>query len=141
MSHKRTDIRNALKAMLLGTGPAYATDAEDRVYTNRAYNIQSAKLPVILIHDESETATQRTNGPANYLRKLILKVECLVTASTDYDSDLDDLCKQVEDLISADRSISGTCSASLYQGTELKFDTGSKPIGQAILTYEITYLP
>lgn len=135
MAHIRTDIRNALKAKLL-----FVTNAEDRVYVNRAYDIEKAKLPAIHIYDESETISDRVLNVQRLIRKVTMKIDLLVTNSSDVDTDLDDLSKQVEDIISADRRISNTCSASFYVGMETSFDRGEKTVGRATLTYEITYL-
>lgn len=115
-----------------------ATAAGVRVYANRVHNKQVN--PCILIYDEQESATPRNIGAAQYIRKLTMKIECTVETNTNYDTVLDDLTKQVEDLIVADRSISGTATSSLYISTELKFEPSEKTVGQAILTYEITYI-
>lgn len=135
MAHKRTDIRNALKAMLTDT-----TDAQDKVYVNRPYNIDKAKLPAIHIYDESETIGTRDIGAARFLRKITTKIDLLVTGSTQVDTDLDDLAKQVEDIINADRRLQATCSSAIYQGIDTTFEVGEKSVGKATLTYEITYL-
>jgi hypothetical protein len=140
MSHKRTDIRNALKTILLGTAPSYATDAEDRVYTNRTYNVQKSKLPAIIIHDETEIAIYLDMRTARLNRKVTMNVTALVTASSDYDTELDDLCKQVEDTINSNRFLNGTCIGTLLQKTDFLFEAGEKTIGQATLTYEIQYI-
>jgi hypothetical protein len=135
MAHQRTTIRNALKAMLLNN-----TYADNRVYANRAFNIDKAKLPAIHIYDESEAISDRVLNAQRLLRKITMKIDLRVTSSSTSDTDLDDLSKQVEDIISADRRLSGTCSSSIYQGMETSFEIGEKTIGRATLTYEITYL-
>lgn len=139
MSHQRTNIRNALVTLLTGTGPTYATDADTRVYANRTHNLNV--LPAIVVYDEQETATPRDLRGTQYIRTVNTKIEITVEANTSYESALDTICKQVEDLISADRSITGTASTSVYINTELIFDgSGEKTIGKATLHYEIKYL-
>lgn len=139
MAHKRTDIRTALVSLLKGTAPGYATDADQRVFANRTHNLN--QLPAIVIYDEQETASPRDLRSTQYIRTINTKIEITVEATTSYDSALDDICKQVEDLISADRSITGTASTSVYINTELIFDgSGEKPVGKATLHYEIKYL-
>ncbi len=140
MSHQRTTIRNALLAILKGTTPTWATAASDNVYTNRVHNLNNTKLPAILINDGSETASPRDLRSALYIRKLTMKIEIKVEATSGYDEDLDDIAKQIEDLISSDRTLSGTASTCQYIGMEPSFDAGEKVIGILTLTYEIQYI-
>ena len=135
MAHQRTTIRNALKAMLTGT-----TAAGTSVYANRAFNLDKAKLPTIHIYNDPETISDRTMGNQRLLCKSIIKIDLTVANSSNVDTVLDDLCKEVEDIIKEDRRLQGTCSASQYTGMEPQFDPAEKTIGRATLTYEITYL-
>jgi hypothetical protein len=137
MAHQRSNIRSALKTMLIGVDP-YNTDAQDRVFTHRTFN--KKQLPAIVIYDEQETAIPRDIQGRQSIRKLTCKIEVTIEGTTDYDIALDDLVKQVEDIISANRSLNGTATSSTYTNTELQFEQGEKTIGQAVLTYEITYI-
>jgi hypothetical protein len=141
MSHKRTEIRNALVALLTGTAPTYATDCDDRIYANRSVNLAQSKLPAIRIFDESESAVPLDQNGSRFIRTLNTRIEIIVQGTSGIDTDLDDIAKQVEDLISANRSISGHATAAIYTSTELQFDSsGQNPIGLAVLNYQIKYL-
>ena len=138
--HKRTSIRNALVALLTGTGPSYATSAGAKVYSNRAKKTNG--LPNIKIHDEQETAQPRDIRSSNYIKKITMNIEITVAGREDYDTTLDNLAQQVEDLMASDRTLGGTASGVIYTGTDLNFEDGGDDgtTGKATLTYEITYL-
>lgn len=138
MSHQRTTIRNALKDLLLGTAPTYATSAGARVFTNRTYNKKT--LPAIVIYHEEESAIPRDIRSKQYIRAINFKIEITLEGSSDYDSDLDDICKEVENIMVENNNISGTATSSSYLNTELKFEQGEKTLAQATLIYEIKYI-
>ena len=141
MSHKRTLIRNALVSKLIGTAPTYATDAEDRVYPNRTQSLSKSKLPAIKVFDESESASDTALNISRYLRTIETRIEIYVEQNSNLDTALDDIAKQVEDLITADRTISGTASGATYVSTQLEFDdSGDKKVGVATLNFQIKYL-
>lgn len=140
MAHKRTEIRDALVAMLTGTGPTYATAADARVYANRVHGQFTNKLPSINIVDGQESATPRDIRSTQYVRTWTVQIELRIEDSSGYDTTLDDLAKEVEDLISANRTISGKATSSKYTGTEPSFEQAEKTIGKSVLTYEITYV-
>jgi hypothetical protein len=138
MSHKRTDIRKALVQILTGS-----TDAGNRVYSNRTTPWASSKLPAINVVTGSEEATPRDIRASTYIRKVTFNIEIHSTVDSDVDDALDDLAADVEAAIDADRTLMGTANAgSIYKGTEILIDDtgGEKPIGKAILTYEIQYI-
>ena len=116
------------------------TNAGTKVYSNRTNKLWESNLPSIVIEDVQETASPRDSSAKQYIRKLSTKIEINVSGKTNYDVTLDDIAKQVEDIISANRSISGTAMTCLYLTTELNFAAADLTIGQAILTYEIHYI-
>jgi hypothetical protein len=141
MSNNRTNIRNALVALLTGTAPSYTTLCEDRIYPNRSHNIAKAKLPAMRIFDESESGSPADLSSKRYRRKISTRIEILVESSTNLDSTLDTIAGQVEDIIAADRSLNGTALAATYISTELQFDSsGEKKLGLAVLNFQIDYL-
>lgn len=139
MSHQRTLIRNKIKDLLKGTSPSYNTSADDRVYTNRT-NIKKV-LPQINIYDETESAISRDISRINYIKTLLVKIDITVEANTDYDVLLDDVCKEVEDILKINPQLGGLSHSCIYLGTEMNHEAGGeKPISQAILSFEIKYL-
>jgi hypothetical protein len=135
VSHKRTLILSAVETMLLNN-----TVADDRIYKNRAFNIQVDKLPAISLDVQSENAQPRDIRTSIYIRKLLIKIIATISSSDDYNTELDDFCLQIETLFNSNRNISGTATGCVYQGTELSFEPGTKTLAEATLTYEITYL-
>lgn len=136
MSHKRTEIRQALVALLLNN-----TGATDRVFSNRVRAYDSKKFPAIAVFDESEAATVRDMAGRNYLRKLLTKIEVVTEGKGNYDEIIDNLALEIETIVSANPKISGKAQGVIYQGTELTFEqSGAGIICAATLTYEITYL-
>ena len=53
-----------------------------------------------------------------------MKIEIHVAASTGYDASLDNIAKQVEDLMASDRTLGGNASGIIYTGTDLTFEGG-----------------
>jgi hypothetical protein len=134
MAHQRSNIRTALKTMLIAAN----TDVVDRVYTNRVNNLKG--LPSIIISDEGETAVPRDIAATQYIRTLQLEIEITVSGTTEYDVEMDRIAKQIEDVLSSNRSITGTAISSFLINTDMKFGLGEKPIAQASLHYEIKYI-
>jgi hypothetical protein len=140
MAHQRTTIREALISRLTGTAPNYATVAGARIYSNRPYNLGQPKLPAIIVRDDEETAVPRDMRLSPYIRTWKVRIELHLDGTTDYDTDLDDFAKQVEDLMAQDRTMGGTAVAVKYSSNEPSFEQGDKVIAKAILTYEFTYI-
>lgn len=140
-THQRTNIRNALQALIKGTSPTYNTAAGANVFTSRLQNLATTNLPAIRITFEDETATARDLRASVYNRTIPVKIEAIVQATANLDDTADSICYDVEALLGANRSITGTASSSLYTGTNIEFNgEGEKPIAIFTLNYEITYL-
>lgn len=141
MSHQRTIIRNALKSLLTGTGPAYATDADEDVFVNYLESLDEADLPAIIIRDGPETVVPRDARHTSFIRTWEVKIELTVQANAGFDEALDDLAKQVEDLIKGNSSITATATGAIYTGCEAVYDeNGQKIIGKLSLLYKIQYI-
>lgn len=141
MAHQRTTIRNALKSLLTGTSPTYATNAREDVFTNYMEQLQESDLPAIVIRDGPETVVPRDQRHTSFIRNWEVKIELTVQANTGYDGALDDLAKQVEDLIKQNSSITATATGAIYTGCEAVYDeTGQKVIGKLSLLYKIQYI-
>lgn len=145
--HNRSEIRAALVALLKGEdltdplNPVYATTALDKIYSNRAYNIQAEDCPVIIIRDGSESAVPRDMRSTVYHRTWTVKIEVKVESST-AETDLDEILEQIETTMNSDRKLSGKASSVIYLGIdEPEFDaSGSVTIGKTAINYEIKYL-
>jgi hypothetical protein len=135
VAHKRTAIREAVVTLLSGK-----TDAGANVFANRTQNIPANQLPAIIVFCESETAIPRGGNIANgYTRTLELRVQVLVR-DTAPDSDMDDICEDIESILSANKLIGGNAVGTVYTGTEItQDDSGSKPVGTATLNFTTKY--
>ncbi len=143
MAHKRTELRAALVGLLTGTGPAYATSVDDKVYTNRIHNTAKEKLPAIFIHDADESASLTTLPGRRYQRTWTVRIEAIIEASqTGYDTTLDALVSEIETLLHNNPTldVAGVPNGLTYTGTEIVYEPANKTIGSATLTYEIKYL-
>jgi hypothetical protein len=136
MSHKRQDIRDATYA-LLNTHTSVGTN----VFKNRVINLQQTQLPAIDITTTSETATPRGMNATVYIRKLELKIRIMLDALSDIDDEIDDIAAEVEAILFANKSLSGTCSGSTYQSMNIEIDDqGSKIIAVGEMIFEVNYI-
>ncbi len=138
MSTTKTEVRTALLTLLKGTEPDWATSAEDNVSTNSTESLDS--LPAIEIQDAPETAQKRDVSSTSYIRDWQIRIELTVESNVGYDEDLDDLEKEVHDLIMANQRLSGKAIGITYTGSEPLYDhAGQKVIGKLVLNYTIKY--
>jgi Flp pilus assembly protein TadG len=136
MSHKRTDIREAVKTMLLSN-----TVAGLNVYSNRVSAFWKAELPSISIFTTEEEATPRDANNKSYVRTMQLRLEVHAEATEDLDTFLDNAAVQVEDILNADQGLAGTAIGSKLTSTSIELaGDASTPVGVLSLNYEIKYI-
>lgn len=137
MAHNRVNIKAALKALLLD-----ATDAEDRVFVNREQKVSQSELPCIIIYTPQEESTPSAFPLSRYIRTLQLLIEVRVEASGQVDDDVDNLLAEIEAILLANQSISGTATqgASLASSEVRVNSDGEKDIGVGVLTYQCKYI-
>lgn len=137
MAHQRQVIREKVAALLSG-----ATGAGARVFQSRVVPYRRLELPAIAVYARSEQVDpeSRLTAPRELTRSLQLAVEIAERLSEDVDDALDALALQVEKVFDADPTLGGEAGDSLLGSTQIDLvEDGDKPIGVAILTYEITY--
>lgn len=147
MTHERKDIRDAVKAALIGAvtvGPVttYATSAGLRVFTSQVAPVRSSDLPAVLIYnaEESVDPASLNRSPRELKRTLIVSIEALVKTSEDLDDDLDAAALEIETAMDADIYLDGAAVSSILTGTD--FGTrvnGQLTMGAVILTYSVVY--
>lgn len=136
MAHKRTDIREAVKTMLLSN-----TIAGLNVYSNRVSAFWKSELPSISIFTTEEEATPRDLGNKSYIRTMQLRLEVHAEATEDLDDLLDDAAVQVEDIMNADQGLLGTAIGSKLTTTSIELaGDASTPVGVCSLNFEIKYI-
>lgn len=147
MTHQRDVIRNAVRARLIGDS---THPWGDRVWVNRPNPLSDrphqdsnrSRLPAVLIYTRSEQAEKFNEAPREYLRTVELVVEIAVAMNDAIDDTLDDYAEVVEALILNDPYLDDTAADTLLASTDITIvgrDT-ERPIGAAILTFEVTYL-
>lgn len=136
MSHARTQIRNAVTALLLNN-----TSAGNKVYESRVYPLENPKLPALLIYTKQEVvADQSMSRPRTQVRQLQLTVEAYVKATSNIDETADTLAVEVEQIIAADPTLGGLAKDAMLTNTDIQFlDDGEKPIAVAVLTFTVNY--
>lgn len=134
--HKRQQIREALQTMLLNN-----TDAGANVYANRVSAFWRDELPSISIFTREEQSTPRDVSGRQNIRTLTVSMETRAEANEDLDDTLDTIANQIENIISADQSLTGQALGAQMTGTTMEFEVqGEKQLGLLTLTYTVTYI-
>ena len=136
MKHARTQIRNAVTALLKGN-----TTAGNNVFEARVYPINDPKLPALLIYTKQETVgDQSMSRPRTQQRELFVTIEAYVKARGNVDEDTDNLALEIEQLIAADPTLGGLVKDISLDTTDTQFsDDGERPVAVAILTFSVLY--
>lgn len=136
MSHARTQIRQAVIALLKGN-----TSAGNNVFEARVYPIDDPKLPALLVYTKLETlGEQSMSRPRTQHRELRLSIEVYVKARGKVDEDTDALALEIEQLIAADVTLGGLVKDMVLDTTETQFsDDGERPVAVAVMNYAILY--
>lgn len=136
MSHARTQIRQAVIALLKGN-----TGAGNNVFEARVYPIDDPKLPALLVYTKLETlGEQSMSRPRTQQRELRLSIEVYVKARGKVDEDTDALALEIEQLIAADITLGGLVKDMVLDTTETQFsDDGERPVAVAVMNYAILY--
>jgi hypothetical protein len=142
MAHKREQIRKAVLAMLStqAIDDSYPTNAGENVFANRVAPLWQTELPAILIYVNNETAVTRAINSRQSIRSLTLAIEARAEANSELDDALDDLATQIENIITADRSLTGTALGAVLTDTEISLEAGEKDIGKLVLTFQVQYI-
>lgn len=138
MSHPRSIIRNAIINQLNGK-----TDAEDRVYGNRAKPLFDQFLPAILVYAKDENILEErfeSDGFGPLKRELEIAIEAVILGGDDFDQKLDDLSIQIENAL--DGFEINVRKSDLLKLKSTQIDSsieGSKIYGAIRLIYMVTY--
>ena len=138
MSHPRSTIRNAIINQLNGK-----TDAEDRIYGNRAKPLFDQFLPAILVYVKDENIIEEryeTDGFGTLKRELEIAIEAVILGGDDFDQKLDDLSSQIENALDGFEFETRKSDIIKLKSTEIDSSIeGSKIYGAVRLTYSVTY--
>lgn len=144
MAHERQEIRDAVKAQLIGTGPSYRTAAGARVFGNRMTPINQVELPALVVYTEDETVapSSLSTAPRELTRTLNLAIEGYLRVAPNVllDDKFDDLALQIETAMDYDCEFGGKCFTAILSSTEFGIKTeGDRPMGAIRMVYSIVY--
>jgi hypothetical protein len=136
MSHARTQIRQAVVALLNGN-----TEAGNRVFSSRVHPLDDAKLPALLVYTPQENIGERSmQRPRTQARQLQLAMEGYLKARGDIDAEADALALEVEQLIAADPTLAGLVKDISLESTATQLSgEGEKPVAVITLTFAVLY--
>lgn len=136
--HQRQAIRDAVIDLLKGN-----TVVGDNVSKNIVRPLWRQKLPQIVVYTLSEEVEEFNTAPRDLKRTLLLAIEVHETA-TDNDElqdTIDDIAKDVEDIMYVDHTLSGTCEDQMLQQVEMDFNgDGDQPIAICRMIFSVYYL-
>jgi len=136
MSHARTQIRQAVVALLTGN-----TEAGNRVFSSRVHPLDDAKLPALLVFTPSDDVEKPSmQRPRTQHRNLQLVIEGYVKARGDIDAEADALAQEVETIIGSNPTLGGLAKDAMLVSTTTQLSgEGEKPVAVVTLTFVVLY--
>ena len=134
--HVRQQIRERIATTITGL-----TTTGSNVYQSRVYPLDSVSLPALLVYTLSEGSEVDTMGTSLGLnRTLSVAIEGYVKVNIDFDDVVDDICKEVEAALGADRALNNLAKSQNITSTEIQFNgEGDQPVGVVTMTYTVVY--
>ena len=135
-NHVRQQIREYFGTTLTGL-----TTTSSNVYESRVYTLQEDTLPSLVIYTKSETSEPIVIGTDRVMsRELSVVVEGYWKATSNFDDTIDTISKEVEEAISADRTLGGLAKDTYVESTEIEYTgDGEQPVGYVTLTFLTNY--
>ena len=135
-NHIRQQIREKFGTTLTGL-----TTTGSNVYESRVYPLENASLPALIIYTKSETSEPIVIGTQRLMsRELSVVVEGYAKATSNFDDTIDTISKEVEEAISADRTLGGLAKDTYVESTEIEYTgDGEQPVGYVTLTFLTNY--
>ena len=135
-NHIRQQIRERAGTVLTGL-----TTTGSNVFETRIYPLSNTNLPALAIYTKNETSEPIVISTNRLMsRELELVVEVYVKQTSNFDDQVDKICKEVEVAISADTTLNGLAKDCFLQSTEIKYNTeGEQPLSYAVLTFLTNY--
>ena len=135
-NHIRQQIRERAGTVLTGL-----TTTGSNVFETRIYPLSNTNLPALAIYTKNETSEPVVISTNRLMsRELELIVEVYVKQTSNFDDQVDKICKEVEVAISADTTLNGLAKDCFLQSTEIEYNTeGEQPLSYAVLTFLTNY--
>ena len=138
MTHPRQSIRDAVVAALIAASTAAGTN----VFSSRgdAFGERIPALNVLTGDDRMRDEGILDLATGAIEREVDLVVEAAVAANDDGDDALDDLCREVELALYADRTLGGAALFLMFESSSIRQTEGIKPDGhQADILFTVVY--
>nr|BAR28567.1 Phage minor tail protein U [uncultured Mediterranean phage uvMED]BAR29189.1 Phage minor tail protein U [uncultured Mediterranean phage uvMED] len=135
-NHIRQQLRERAGTVLTGL-----TTTGSNVFETRIYPLENTNLPALVIYTKNETSEPLVISTNRLMsRELELIVEVYVKQTSNFDDQVDKICKEVEVAISADTTLNGLAKDCFLQSTEIEYNTeGEQPLSYAVLTFLTNY--
>ena len=135
-NHIRQQIRERAGTVLTGL-----TTTGSNVFKTRIYPLSNTNLPALAIYTKNETSEPIVISTNRLMsRELELIVEVYVKQTSNFDDQVDKICKEVEVAISADTTLNCLAKDCFLQSTEIEYNTeGEQPLSYAVLTFLTNY--
>jgi hypothetical protein len=135
-NHVRQQIREYFGTTLTGL-----TTTGSNVYESRVYTLQESTLPSLVIYTKTEGSEPIVIGTDRVMsRELSVVVEAYCKATSNFDDTIDTISKEVEEAISADRTLGGLAKDTYIESTDIEFTgDGEQPVGYVTLTFLTNY--
>jgi hypothetical protein len=136
MAHVREQIRNRVVTLLTGL-----STTGNRVFKHRYYPMSDTALPGIIIYTEDESQSYETMGSNRTIKyELTLRVEAFVKAVANYDDTLDDISLEIQNALTADRTLNGLAKDTRMSSFASSGEVGGEqPAFMGRIEIQITY--
>ena len=141
MTHKRTDIRNAIVTALTGL-----TTCGARVYGSRLKPLQATEVPAILVSTGAEEMPEDAwlYGNKGIKRTLEIQINIIVKAVTNFETTADTILEEIELRLfdtPAHNNLGGIChSLSLASIADPEMDDSTdKPVVRLLVILRVIY--
>jgi len=134
--HVRQQIRERIATTITGL-----STTGSNVFQSRVYPLDVDSLPALLVYTISESSDVDVMGTTLGMNRILnVGIEAYVKAGVDFDDIVDDICKEVEAALGADRTLNNLAKFQYLSATEIQFNgEGDKPVGVVTMNYAVQY--
>jgi hypothetical protein len=133
--HKRTEIKQKLKALIIDAIPEVA----GRVYLNRIEKVQDHRAPFINIVTSGEGAEISDTAPRTYRKAFRYTVE-IFSENKNLEIELDVLSGKIEDCLMVNETLDGVVADNYLTDTDYAFDYDARIASSACkMDFECVY--
>jgi len=132
--HVRKQLRTAVTAALVA---AVMPSVGARVYPSRVYPADDDNLPCVLVYATSEANEVETLDGDFEQRSISIRVEGLAKVALNLDDVLDQIAKEVEDVLDGPLTVGAFTTQLQYLGSEITMRADLEtPCGSVALVFE-----